>query len=353
MNQDNKTCILKDQSLFEKKFKWLPHLLQLLYIGAFVLTGKGTYVGSIDYFFCIGLFLFFIGMGYLITYCLMPRYLFKKKYFIYFGILLVAVILSTFLFKYIEESLLPYLVNKKNNADEEHTTWAMKIFSTTLVYIIFLGPFSFWKMLLQWTKDSNKIRELESTTIQSELQQLKNQINPHFLFNMLNNANVLIHKDPDKASDVLMGLSKLLRYQLYESSRQNVLLAGDIKFLKDFLNLEKVRRDHFDFTIDVIGDVNSVFVPPLLFITFVENATKHNLDSEKTSYIHIVFEIKDNHLYFSCVNSKPQMESVKSQHGGIGLSNSSRRLKLLYDDNYTLNIRDEKTVFTVELKVPI
>jgi len=350
MNQDN-NAILKNHTLYEKKLKWLPHLLQCLYIGAFVLTGKGTYVGYIDDFFCIGLFFFFVSMGYLVTYCLMPRYLFKKKYFIYFGILLVVIVLSSFLFRYIEDLLLPYLVNKKN--DEGQTTWAMKIFGTTLVYIIFIGPFTFWKMLLQWTKDNNKIHELESTTIQSELQQLKNQINPHFLFNMLNNTNVLIHKDPDKASDVLMGLSKLLRYQLYESSRQNVLLAGDIKFLKDFLNLEKVRRDNFDFTIDVLGDINSVFVPPLLFITFVENATKHNLDSEKTSYIHIVFEIKDNYLYFSCVNSKPQIQATRSQHGGIGLSNSSRRLNLLYEDNYTLNIRDEKNVFTVELKIPI
>lgn len=341
----------KEPCIYGNTFKWLPHLFQIIYVGAFVFTGKNTYVGYIDNLFCIGIFFFFMGMSYLITYYFMPKFLFKKKYFIYFALILGIVVISTFLFKYIQDVLQPYSINKNSNVP--HTTWAIKIFWTSLIYIIFLGPFTFWKMLLQWTKDNNKINELENATIQSELQQLKNQINPHFLFNMLNNANVLIRKDPEKASETLLGLSELIRYQLYESSRPKVLLASDIKALKDFLNLEKLRRDDFDYSINVIGEVNTVFLPPLLFIPFVENATKHNLDSEKTAFIHIFFDIQDNYLYFSCINSKPRKAVPKSAHGGLGLNNSNRRLKLLYDNRYQLDIRDEKETFTVNLKIPV
>ena len=120
--------------------------------------------------------------------------------------------------------------------------------------------------------DTQLINELERSKTLTELEQLKNQINPHFLFNMLNNANVLTKKDPEKASQVLMKLSDLLRYQLYDSSRDKVLLTSDIHFLEDFLNLEKVRRDNFDYMISKEGNLSGVFIPPLLFISFVENA---------------------------------------------------------------------------------
>lgn len=360
MNTKNYT--IKERTSFPATLSWLPYIIQIFYLAAIVMTGRGDYAGQINIFgefnikiddlFNIGLLLWTILTSFAVSEVLMPRLLFKKKYILYFLSILIIVLITASLIDYIQKLLIPYLVNKKN-IESLNIGWVEKLFNSLVLFIILIGPFTFWKILIKWTRDNNRIHELEKETIQSELQQLKNQINPHFLFNILNNANVLIHKDPDKASETLLGLSELLRYQLYESERQSVLLVNDIKELKDFLNLEKLRRDHFEFSIDVIGEMNSVLVPPLLFIPFVENAVKHNLDPEKTSYIHIVFEIENQYLNFSCVNSKPREAITKVSNGGIGLDNSYRRLKLLYEDNYTLDIKDEKDTFTVDLKIPL
>ena len=354
--------ILKEEPSYPIILKWIPYIMQMLYLGFVVMTGKGTYIGSVnilgnisigvDELFCIGLFLFTVLITFIVSEFLMPKILFKKKYFLYFFLVLALIVLTTCFVVNIQRILIPYLANKKE-ISQIYVGCIPKLFDVTVLFIVLFGPFSYWKILLKWTKDNNRVHELEKATIQSELQQLKNQINPHFLFNMLNNANVLIRKDPAKASETLMGLSELLRYQLYESSRPKVLLVSDIKELRDFLNLEKLRRDHFEFSIEVIGEVNAIFVPPLLFIPFVENATKHNLDTERTSYIHIVFEIQNKYLHFSCINSKPAGGIEKSSQGGIGLNNSYRRLKLLYDDQYKLDIKDERDTFTVNLKIPI
>jgi len=151
---------------------------------------------------------------------------------------------------------------------------------------------------------------------------------------MLNNANVLTKKDPNKASEVLMKLSDLLRYQLYDSARDKVLLTSDIRFIEDFLNLEKVRRDNFDFLISKEGDLSGVQIPPLLFISFVENAVKHNNDTEKLSFVNLFFNVSNNELSFKCINSKPKIKAIKNVTGGLGLKNIKRRLELLYPSTH-------------------
>lgn len=130
---------------------------------------------------------------------------------------------------------------------------------------------------------------MEKATKQAELQQLKKQINPHFLFNMLNNANILVKDAPDEASQILEKLDNLLRYQLNDSTRREVFLTADIQFLTSFLELEKVRRDHFEYTIFQEGNMENICIPPLLFIPFVENAVKHNLDSRQFILCSLVF----------------------------------------------------------------
>jgi LytS/YehU family sensor histidine kinase len=182
---------------------------------------------------------------------------------------------------------------------------------------------------------------------------LKKQINPHFLFNTLNNANVLTQKDPEKASQVLMKLSDLLRYQLYDSARNKVFLTSDIHFLEDFLNLEKIRRDNFDFSITLNGELQGVEVAPLLFITFVENAVKHNIDAENSSYVYLFFSVIDDELNFHCINSKPHIRVAKSKNGGLGLTNVMRRLELLYPGRHELKVTDTLETFNVHLTIKI
>lgn len=219
--------------------------------------------------------------------------------------------------------------------------------STSLVFV----ATSTMVLLVQWMKEQKGADELRIATKQSELSILKQQINPHFLFNMLNNANVLLKYAPKEASKVLLKLEELLNYQLNDSTKEYVSLDSDINFLNDFLNLEKIRRDHFDYSIRKDGDSSAIQIPPFLFVPFVENAAKYSPDIENESYIHIEFEIKDSELHFRCKNSKPAIPLTKSKIGGLGLKNIRRRLELLYPQRHTLSITDEGKQFTVLLTI--
>ena len=170
---------------------------------------------------------------------------------------------------------------------------------------------------------------------------------------MLNNANVLIKRNPEEASKVLFKLEDLLRYQINDSSRERVSLASDIRFLNDYLNLEKIRRDNFRLTMEQEGDIESIWIQPLLFIPFVENAVKHSFDSEHPSSVRISFKVDDNRLEFHCENSKPSVAVSKGKVGGIGLANIQRRLGLLYPDRYQLELKEDETRYSVILSITL
>ena len=151
---------------------------------------------------------------------------------------------------------------------------------------------------------------------------------------------------------MLLQLYYMLRYQFYDSTKDLVDLEGDIQFIKDFLDLEKMRRDDFDYTIVFNDNIDGIKIPPLLFITFVENAVKHSLDTEVKSYVDIVFARENEELLFTCINSKPRY-SRKYEAGGLGLKNIKRRLHLLYGDRYKLDIEDSETSYSVKLRLKL
>jgi LytS/YehU family sensor histidine kinase len=225
--------------------------------------------------------------------------------------------------------------------------------SFIFLYGSFLGTSTAIKLFQRWIIDKSRIYELENSTIQSELEQLKNQITPHFLFNMLNNTNVLINTEPETASRVVLMLSDLLRYQLYDSSRPAVLLSSDIRFLTDFLELEKIRRDRFEFSISDSSGIPNLLVPPMLFIPFVENAVKHSAGGTCSSYVHVTFRTAGNVLYFSCINSIPAIPCSSKTAGGIGLANIKRRLELLYGADFSLKMNEKKNIYHVNLQLKL
>src|SRR5690606_2380624 len=176
---------------------------------------------------------------------------------------------------------------------------------------------------------------------------LQHQINPHFLFNMLNNANIMATEDSAKSAGMLSRLNELLRYQVNAGAMESVSLAADIAFLGDYLELEKMRRDRFGYTIQQEGDMD-VDVPPLLFIPFVENAVKHN--PENGSEVDIVFRMTGRTLYFECRNPKARRKLRSTAGGGIGLANVRRRLDLLCKQRYNLRIDDEVGFYGVGME---
>lgn len=341
----NEDCLL--QFITNRKFKVYRHIVLALFLAATFLNSKDALVEPVNTLLKVGAFFTMLLLFYFNMYWLIPKLIFKERYLAYFlwimlllGIMLVSLIIGRYY-------LNPYF---KNPHPDNFV--APSVFPFAFIFFIFVAASSAIKLFQRSIVVNQRVSELETVTIQSELEQLKNQINPHFLFNTLNNANVLTQKDPQKASQVLMKLSELLRYQLYDSARQKVLLTADIRFIEDFLNLEKIRRDNFEFMISTLGELDGVQVSPLLFITFVENAVKHNMDAENSSYVHLFFKMEHNELNFNCVNSKPLVKMLKRE-GGLGLTNVRRRLTLLYPEKHFLYINDGDDVFSIDLKLMV
>lgn len=320
------------QFLISSKYRIGRHLLLIIFICVVIFNSAPEVSEPL-----LVLLLFFL-LFYTNMYLLVPKLLFKSKYAWY----CLSIICMLGILVFSAQMYLAVFVD----LDEDGLN--IPLFSTLILVLI--AASTSIKLFQKWMIDRQFIHELEKSKISTELEQLKNQINPHFLFNMLNNANVLTKKDPEKASQVLMKLSDLLRYQLYDSAREKVLLTSDIHFLEDFLNLEKVRRDNFDFLISKEGDLSGLQIPPLLFISFVENAVKHNNDAEKSSYVNLYFNVKNNKLFFKCINSKPIVKAVNNS-GGLGLMNIKRRLELLFPQSHNLKIEDLKETFCITLNI--
>lgn len=194
-------------------------------------------------------------------------------------------------------------------------------------------------------------QEIIKKKLETELQFLKAQTNPHFLFNTLNNIYALARKKSDQTADVVMKLSKLLRFMLYESQKKSVSIADEVQVLVDYIELEKIRYNEslkIDFTRNVDNELQQV--APLILLPFVENAFKHGISENRfSSYIRINLELKDRQLSFLCENSKAE-ESAKSETETIGLANIRRQLELLYPD-HLLEIKNKKSNFSVLLKI--
>lgn len=233
-----------------------------------------------------------------------------------------------------------------------------KVYSSINCFIIAILIIGFniaVKLLFQSIRSEEKMKELESQRLQSELQYLRYQINPHFFMNTLNNIHALVDINTDKAKSSIIELSKLMRYVLYEASNQTISLNREIQFLNNYVTLMRLRyTDKVKVEMVVPSVIPEVQIPPLLFISFLENAFKHGVSYQKESYIKMKLQVNtDKKITFHCSNSN--WGKVDEQHHGIGLDNISKRLKLLYGDKYTLSINEnkEENSFNVLLIIPL
>jgi two-component sensor histidine kinase len=212
------------------------------------------------------------------------------------------------------------------------------------------------KLFFQSLKNEEKMKEMEKERLSSELQYLKYQLNPHFFMNTLNNIHALVDIDTDKAKSSIIELSKLMRYVLYEATNATISLSKEIQFLENYITLMKLRfTNKVRIDVDIPSTLPDVQIPPLLFICFLENAFKHGISYQKESFIQMKVQADstNNKFIFYCANSNCGRD--EEIHHGIGLENVKKRLSLLYGDNYTLTIHDnkEKNIFEVLLIIPL
>jgi sensor histidine kinase YesM len=326
--------------LTEKRHRLARNLLLAI---AFCLIGSGNINLDNAYTFleCTVVSVTFLVLVYINIYILLPRFLLKDKGIEYLFVLLLLVIVLI-------AAILPFGFVEKING----IVVLYMISMVVKIGFMFAGTTAI-VLFQHWARNEQYIAKLEETNMRAELEQLQNQINPHFLFNMLNNILVLIRENPREAVVTLHKMNDMLKYQFNDVTKKEVLLQDDIQFLTDFLNLEKIRRDRFEFNISIENNINNVYVPPLLFIPFVENAVKHSADAVNLSYIRLHFSVMNNRLNFTCSNSKPAKPQKKNEFSGLGLVNIRRRLELLYDKYYSLKIQENETSYTIRLTIKI
>lgn len=351
MNKINNS--IAERLMLEPCFHYTRHaLLQLaLLIVCFRLFSSQTpelFTFSIgNLLMCIGNYLLLNVCCYVNIYILVPS-LSRNGYLGLYAINVVALSLLTFFGLVLCFAKSPFADLESTNINAQHDLLSLV---SLFIHVMFISlSVSSFMLLRMWFTEQRRISFLRAESMAAELTLLKQQINPHFLFNMLNNANVLLRRNPAEASRILLRLEDLLRYQLSDSVRESVALSSDIRFLGDFLNLEKVRRDKFSYSIDVEGDIDNIKVAPLLFIPFVENAVKHNTDSVRESWVQICFRHSGENLTFVCRNSKSG-EERKNDVGGIGMQNIRRRLELLYPTTHQMTIENNENDFSVTLTI--
>jgi sensor histidine kinase YesM len=339
--------------LIEDRYRVWHHVIFLAGLLSLLLQSdfSNSYIGIYKYYSLLTAYSAFVVMVYINIYVLVPYFFFKNKYGLYLTLLVILVTIGLQSIGYVLNTHLEdYRIVRPRQIQG--------VYEGTVISISVILVTTMVKLLQRWTKDNERIAELNNLTLRMELNELKNQINPHFLFNMLNNVKALIRTDPEKASAVIVKLSEFLRFQLYENNEDKTLLTSEMNFLSNFVNLEKIRRDNLTVSVESNTDprtLSSIYVPPNLFTTFVENAIKHSVDiTDSDTYITIRIEIENGMLHFTCRNSiSPTYYVSDKKNSGLGLANIKRRLELLYKDRHSLNISVTKRNYTIDLTVPV
>lgn len=285
------------------------------------------------------------------TTILAPRLLLRNRYWLYSILLLVLLftifgVIEIFDFRYWQSDV--HLRDKASFTDLE---WYWNV----LLGVFMAGANSMIKLYYRALETERRMVVLEKQSIETQMEYLKYQINPHFLMNTLNNIHAMIDFDTTMAKHSVMELSRMLRHVLYDSSGSSTTLDKEVEFLHNYIELMRIRyTDDVEITIDT-PDVNvcrRVTMPPLLLIVLVENAFKHGISYSKRSFINISIKVDHDHL--TCVVSNSRHTQHFAEHSGIGLNNITKRLDLLFGNRYSLTTdSSDQDIYIVELVIPI
>lgn len=281
------------------------------------------------------------------NYLLAPFLLLRQRYMWYI-IALVGLVVSVFGNEEI------FVLNKhigQLSLTELQLYWKM------LLGVVIAGINTMIKLYYRTLYTSQRMAILEKEAIESQMEYLKHQINPHFLMNTLNNIHAMIDFDTEMAKESVVELSHLLRHILYDSSEKHTTLDKEVEFIDSYIKLMRIRyidEVTIEFNKPDIVLCRKIKLPPLLLIVLVENAFKHGISYNEKSYIKIDIIAFDDELTCIVTNSRHNTANSNTEHSGIGLSNITRRLEMLFGNRFTLTIDDsDEKRYTVELVIPI
>ncbi|HEY8367484.1 MAG TPA: sensor histidine kinase [Bacteroidia bacterium] len=280
---------------------------------------------------------------------LLPLYFEKKKYSAYVFVMLIWLVVSTFILEFSYNFL--FRLFPQLYTTDSGSIVSIGFFEVLIINAVFIFGFTLTKFANDYFASEDRLRSIESKQIESELNFLKAQINPHFLFNTLNSIYALSLKKSDEAPEVVLKLSDLLRYMLYECETEFIALEKEIHVTQSYLELEQIRLKNKEaISLQISGDPSGKIIAPLLWIPFVENAIKHGLNSKASDgFVRILIEINDNEIRFTCVNNFSPTIHDPERAGGIGIENTRKRLALIYPHRHTLLIKSDNQLYSVTL----
>ncbi|MEZ4827872.1 MAG: histidine kinase [Bacteroidia bacterium] len=281
-------------------------------------------------------------------YLLLPRFFERKKYGLYVLSLVLILPLSVGL-KIMTDMGLARLATVETGLLLSRTHILGTIFSSVIILLI-----TFPLKMIQYGAQKDILQEeLKNQRLEAELKFLKAQVNPHFLFNTLNNIYTLAFTQSDQTAPTVMKLSEMMRYMLYECRAERVPLESEVHYLRNFIELQQLKTPgHQNISFEITGKTQAISIPPLLFVPLMENAFKHgNLSDLRAGWVTARLEVSEGNVSFHISNSLGR-ETRKDPVGGIGLENIRKRLELIYPDRHTLEITATADRYSVMLSIP-
>lgn len=288
---------------------------------------------------------------YFVIYRLVPNLLLRGRYFTFLGLLAVSSAVASLLKLYVSKNVYYSLFIPK--ALHPHEWYTLDSLMINLLWII--GPtvlFAMFKYYKNWIKSQDISNETERKRMAAELQVLKGQLNPHFLFNTLNNIYSLALSKSDKTAVVIAKMSDMFHYILYECNAMEVPVSKELKLIEDYIEMEQLRySDRLSIQFEKEIDNRNHLIPPMLLYAFVENCFKHGSSPDPDlPWIKIFLRVKNNILTFEVRNSIPKKQKNINAEG-VGLLNAKRRLELIYPTTHQLTVREENNEFFVRLEI--
>ena len=290
-------------------------------------------------------------MVYITNYVLIPQLLYKKKYLL-FALAFIALVFGSSIGKMWIEG---QIIHRPDLFTIFNQYFKIRFYDNVIPHFLLVSTGAAFKLLLDYAKVQRRLGEMAKEKAEAELNFLKSQINPHFLFNSLNSVYFLIDKENPGARQALHKFSDMLRYQLYECNDDKIPIEKEISYLQDYVDLQKLRREaHDEVEFTYSKNVKDFLIEPLLLMPFVENSFKHlsHFSNGKKNLVKITADRANGEFYFSVMNSF-EHTGTKESVGGIGLKNVRRRLELLYDGKHELQIKESGDLFKVNLKIKI
>lgn len=288
-----------------------------------------------------------------------PRYMLHGKFVKYIAIDLLLIFVIFYAVGYYEEHVVESIANySEAERIVEHRKASftdLEIYWNVLLGFFMTGANTGIKLIYKSIRDEQELEFLKRQNLQAEMDYLKYQINPHFFMNTLNNIHALIDINAESAQSAVIELSKMMRYVLYDSGREAISLESDVQFIKNYIELMRIRyTGAIDIKVMHTEPIpQNVFIPPLLLIVFIENAFKHGISYNRPSFIHVDIEYSNGMVTSTICNSCHTVTQQDKDSSGIGLENVKKRLELIYGNKgYTLKfIEDSPMTYTIKLSI--